>query len=153
MKLFVLTALAALLAPAAQMQEAVTLTPTELRQQPDIKAGLVASLAAGTAVKVGERRGAWYAAESGEKAGWLRMLSVRFGSGKAVAGDSGLKNVIGIAAGNRPTPATGVRGLNRDMVKAANANFAELAQLDNFRVEAEDARRFAAAGNVHAAGK
>ncbi len=138
-----------LLLPALALAEPATvIRATELKQDPASDSATVAPLAENTAVDALERRGGWTRVKAGGAEGWVRMLALRFGSGTAKPGDSGVSQLFNVArtgtSGTQVT--TGVRGLDAQMLANAQPNPAELAKLKNFAVERGAAASFAAEG-------
>jgi len=142
-----------LLLPALALAEPATvIRATELKQDPASDSATVAPLAEDTAVDALERRGGWTRVKAGSAEGWVRMLALRFGSGTAKPGDSGVSQLFNVArtgtSGTQVT--TGVRGLDAQMLANAQPNPAELAKLKNFAVERGAAASFAAEGSLAA---
>src|SRR5438105_1149229 len=84
--------------------------------------------------------------ESQAASGWVRMLSIRMAStGESASGDSGIKSLFNVArTGSSGTAvATGVRGLDKEQIKNARPNPAELEKLSGFRAAKGEAERFA----------
>ena len=144
-------ALLMLLLPALALAEPATvIRATELKQEPASDSATVAPLAESTAVDALERKGGWTRVKAGGNEGWVRMLSLRFGSGTAKPGDSGVSQLFNAArtgtSGTQVT--TGVRGLDAQMLANAQPNPAELAKLKDFAVERGAAAGFAAEGSL-----
>ena len=115
-----------LLFPLACLAEPATvIRATELKKQPATDAAKVATLSENTAVDAGERQGGWTRVKAEEGAGWVKMLSLRYGApGAAKQGDTGISQLFNVArTGSSGTQVTtGVRGLDADMIKAAQPN-------------------------------
>lgn len=139
------------LLPATEAgQQAQTVTPTDLKAKPEPKASVLATLPRGSALVVSERKGGWYAADSAQGKGWVRLLHVRL-AGVAQTGSSSNSAALASLAGSSRTDttvATGIRGLTETDLQQASENPQELAKLDRFVVSAEEARKFAASGKV-----
>jgi len=129
-------------------EPATVIRPTELKQEPASDSTTVAALAENTSVEALERKGGWTHVKAGGNEGWVRMLSLRFGSGSAKPGDTGLNQLFNVArtgtSGTQVT--TGVRGLDAQMLANAQPNPAELAKLKEFAVDRGAAASFAAEG-------
>lgn len=136
----------------AQADSGQTTVTTELKQAPNASSTTVSQLAAGQAVQIGTRQGAWYQVKTAQGEGWVRMLNVRL-SGSARGGESALSGLSALAQASRSntTVATGVRGLSRENLQAAQENPAEVARMNQYQVSAEEARQFAQAGGLPAA--
>ena len=129
-----------------------TTVATDLKSSPDANASTVSQLPAGQAVQIETRQGAWYQVKTSQGEGWVRMLNVRLQSGTASSGESTLSGLaaLGKATRSSTTVATGVRGLNRKDLQAAQEDPAEVAKLDQYRVSADEARQFGQAGGLPA---
>ena len=129
-------------------EPATVIRPTELKQEPASDSATVAALSENTSVEALERKGGWTRIKAGDAEGWVRMLALRFGSGTAKPGDSGVSQLFNVArtgtSGTQVT--TGVRGLDAQMLANAQPNPAELAKLKNFAVDRGAAASFAAEG-------
>lgn len=131
-------------------ETAQTLANTELKGDPFADAATVATLPAGSAVEVVKRQGGWMRVKpaSGES-GWLKMTSVKLGSGGTDAkGDSGLGTLWNVARSGRSgntgvTVATGVRGLTPEDLKNAKPAPEAVKKLDTFAATKNDAESFA----------
>jgi len=73
------------------------------------------------------------------------MLAVRTGATEGAGGDSGLKHLFNVARGGSSgtAVATGVRGLDKEQIRNAQPNAAELARMAQFAASQADAERFA----------
>ena len=74
----------------------------------------MAPLAEGAKVDAQERKGGWTRVKApGGAEGWVRMLQLRYGSGEAKQGDTGVSQLLNVArTGSSGTQVTtGVRGL------------------------------------------
>lgn len=129
-------------------------SPTELKSAPDPAARTVLQLASGCIVQIGERSGGWYKVSTPQGEGWVRMLSVRLGTGPAGQGAS-LGN--GLAALNQAsrsntTVATGIRGLTREELRTAQEDLIELDKLNQFSVSPQEAYSFGQSAGLPAPG-
>ncbi len=115
-----------------------------LRDAPNSDAATIANLEAQTRVVILQRKGAWLQVEIGSQRGWVRLLSVRTAVSDT-AGDSGLGKVFAVATGQSTgsSVTTGVRGLDKESIRNAAPNPAELSKLDAWVVTAVDAGTFA----------
>jgi len=118
---------------------------TELKQEPYSDATTTGRLPERAQVKIVSRQGGWLKIESASGAGWVRMLSVRTGATEGAGGDSGLKQLFNVArSGSSGTAvATGVRGLDKEQIRNAQPNAAELQRMEKFAATQADAERFA----------
>lgn len=132
-------------------EPASVIRATELKKDPATDADTVATLAENTAVDAGERRGAWTRVKAAAGAGWVKMLSLRYGGpGAARQGDTGVSELFNVArTGSSGTQVTtGVRGLDGDMINAAKPNAAELKKLEGYAATKDAAERFAEAAKL-----
>lgn len=148
MKTFLIPVAAMLLgvtAVSAWAAPGTVLRNEKLYAQPSSGAAVAASVAKGTSVNILSRQGGWLRVTAGRSTGWIRLLSVRSGSGGA--GGAGLGEVMG-AATTRSDPSrvvavAGLRGLNDEELKQAKFNADELARLDTWRTTPAQAQGFA----------
>src|SRR6478609_2362497 len=114
----------------------------------DAGGSTVSQLPAGQALQIGERKGAWYQVKTSQGDGWVRMLNVRLQSGAAKSGESAMSGLaaLGQATRSNTTVATGVRGLSRKDLEQAQEDPVEVAKLDQYKVSADEARKFGQAG-------
>jgi len=111
---------------------------------------VVASVKRGEAVDIVTKQGGWLKVKAGKTEGWIRLLSVRSGTGGV--GGAGVGDVVG-AATTRSDPTrvvavAGLRGLSQgldeEQLKQAKFNTEELARLEANAVKPADARTRAA---------
>jgi hypothetical protein len=126
---------------------------TDLKKAPATDAATVASLPESTAVDALERQGGWTRVKTKDAEGWVKMLALRYGGpGAAKQGDSGISRLFSVArtgsSGAQVT--TGVRGLDAEMIAAAQANEAELKRMDGFAASKEASGGFAKRGKLQA---
>jgi hypothetical protein len=117
-----------------------------LRKQATPSAAIAARVSKGTALTIVARKRGWLQVKTAQAQGWVRLLSVRTGSGGA--GGAGFGDVVGVAT-NRSNPSrvvavAGVRGLDEEDLKSAKFNAEEMTRLDTYSVSATDARATAA---------
>jgi hypothetical protein len=103
---------------------------------------VVASVKRGSAVEIVTKQGGWLKVKSGKTEGWIRLLSVRAGTGGV--GGAGVGDVVG-AATTRSDPTrvvavAGLRGLSEEELKQAQFNADELARLEANAVKPADAK-------------
>ncbi|HQS82096.1 MAG TPA: SH3 domain-containing protein [Thiobacillus sp.] len=134
-------------APPAAVSSApgTVLRAEKLYREPASTSKVTASVAKGARVEILGKQAGWLRVKAGSQSGWIRLLSVRAGSGGL--GGAGVGDVVG-AATTRSDPTrvvavAGLRGLNDEDLKEAKFNAEELARLDALRVSATQARTFA----------
>ena len=138
---------AVLLLPLTCAAEPATVVrATEMKKDPATDAATVATLAENTAVDATERRGGWTRVKAPAGEGWVKMLALRYGAaGAAKQGDTGISQLFNVArtgtSGTQVT--TGVRGLDADMIKAAQPNPGELSKLESYAASKDASARFA----------
>lgn len=77
------------------------------------------------------------------------MLNVRLLAQEKREEEQGLSAVLSsMGKGSLPTVSTGVRGFDEDDINNAQANFAQVEQLESFVVSKEAAKLFAQSGNL-----
>ncbi len=135
----------------AAAESAVTAKATELKREPFSDAATLATLPAQSSVEILKRQGGWTQVKTATAAaGWVRMLSLRLGSGTATKGDSGIGALFNVArsgsSGNTVT--TGVRGLSEEDLRTARPNPQELKRMQQFSVSAAEAQKFASAARL-----
>lgn len=134
----------------AAAQQAQTVTTTDLKAKPEPKAKTVASLPTGSSLLIGDRQGGWYAADTAQGKGWVRLLHVRLAGLGTKSGKDGVDTLVKLGSVSRTdtTVATGIRGLTAEDLKQAQENPRELAKLDQYAISDAEARKFAAQGGV-----
>ena len=133
---------------AQQPPTAYVATATDLKREPSRTAETLESLAPNTPVTSIKRQGSWVQVQHGENVGWVRMLVVRSGTpGAQRKGEGGLSRLFNIArsGSSGAVTTTGVRGLDKEQIKNATPNPAELAKIDGWVATDEQARKLAAA--------
>lgn len=140
-------ALAGWVGIARAQETATALKAEEIRAEPFADAGTVGMLKKGESVTLLRRQGGWAEVRTPKGSGWVRLLSVRRGTGGTNAG-ADVSALAGIASGRAGTgqvvSATGVRGLGEEDMKAARFDPAELQRAEASAVSPDQARRFAA---------
>lgn len=123
-----------------------------LRKQPSASAAVSARLGRGTAVDIVTRRGGWVQVRTARSQGWVRLLSVRAGSGSSRG--AGLGDVVGVATRranpSRVVSVAGVRGLDETDLQKAEFSAEELARLEDYVVTPSEARAYAGKGGLAA---
>jgi hypothetical protein len=118
----------------------------EIKAEPFRDANTIGSLAAGDKVTIIKRDGGWMMI-SEPKTGWVRMLSIRRGSGTSAPGTD-VSGIVELASGRAGTgkvvSSTGIRGLNEEDLKNAKFNEKELKLAESYIVKKNDAEQFAA---------
>ena len=153
MKLRLLLLLLALGASGVSAQEAgFAVRQTEVKQEPYSDAATTATLGERAQVKIVARQGGWLRIESASGAGWVRMLAIRTGATEGAGGDSGIKQLFNVArSGTSGTAvATGVRGLDKEQIRNAQPNIAELQRMENFAATQAQAEAFAGGAGLTA---
>ena len=158
MKRVALILLGFLLAPLQVMagDPGQTLVAADLKREPFVDAATVVNLPANTTVDVIKRQGGWMQVKSSDgKEGWLKMVSIKLGTGTTAKGDSGLGSLINVARSGRSgntgvTVATGVRGLSAEDLKNAKPAPEALKRLDRLPNGAREAETFASNAHLQA---
>jgi hypothetical protein len=137
----------------AQAEPAVTVKAVDLKQNPAADAKSVASVPAETAVDLVKREGAWVQLKSGKNTGWAKLFDVRLGQPGQQAtkggGGGGAGQILNLAAGSRTsTGTTGIKGLDKDMLKGAVPNPQQFAALERYAVQKPEAENFARQGRL-----
>ncbi len=124
----------------------------EIKTEPFRDAKTVGPLAAGDKVTIVKRDGGWMMI-SAPKKGWVRMLSIRRGTGTYAPGTKAT-DVVAMATGRagtgRVVASTGIRGLNEEELKHAKFNEKELKLAESFIVKKNEAEQFAAKARLKA---
>jgi hypothetical protein len=126
----------------------LALKDESLMAQPSATAAAVGKMSKGMSVDIVAKQGGWLQVKVGKAQGWVRLLSVRAGSGGA--GGDGLAGVAGVAGAvtqksdpSRVVAVAGVRGLNEEDLKGAKFNAEEMNRLEAYTVSASQAQAFA----------
>ncbi len=129
---------------------AYTVRSTELKAKPFSDAVTLARLEQHTKVEVIGRRSSWRQVQVNGKAGWIKMLSLKFNHTDRKAGDTGLATLFNVATTGRTgsSVTTGVRGLSEDDLKHTKPNPKALEVMDTFGVDKSEAQHFAKVGKL-----
>jgi hypothetical protein len=123
-----------------------------IKAEPFRDAKTVGPLAAGARVSIVKREGAWLMISSPKK-GWVKMLSIRRGTGTTFPGvkPSGVAALASGRAGTgKVVSSTGVRGLNEEELKNAKFDEKELKLAESYAVNKKEAEQFAAKARLKA---
>ncbi len=137
-----------MISSAALAAPGLALKDENLLSKPASGSTSVGKMAKGMSVDIVAKQGGWLQIKAGKAQGWVRLLSVRAGSG--AAGSDGLAGVAGVAGAvtrqsdsSRVVAVAGVRGLNEEDLKGAKFNAEELARMEGFAVTSTQAKAFA----------
>jgi hypothetical protein len=137
--------LLALAGSAALAAPGMALKDENMLAQPSATAAAVGKMTKGASVEIVAKQGGWLQIKLGKAQGWVRLLSVRAGSGGS--GGGGLADVAGAVTQksdpSRVVAVAGVRGLNEEDLKGAKYSAEEMARLDKYTVSAAQAQTFA----------
>lgn len=155
-------ALAGLMAGTAlaQTESVLIKRASQLRDAPGESSRALAPLPVQTAVtRLGDRQGPWIKVRMADgTSGWVHMFDIT-SANAAASGSSGAgalrslssffnKGSAQTPAGNVPTSTVGIRGLGAEDLASATPNLAALAQADSAKVDAAQARQFAAMSSL-----
>ena len=134
----------------------VALKEENMLSKPSATSAAVGKMAKGMAVDIVAKQGGWLQVKAGTSQGWVRLLSVRAGSGST--GSTGLAGVAGVSGAatqksdpSRVVAVAGVRGLNEEDLKGAKYNGEEVARMEAYTVSASQAQAFADKSGLKAA--
>jgi hypothetical protein len=141
----------------AQTEALVAKRATELRDAPGDAARSIATIPAQTTLtRLPARQGPWVQVKAASgQTGWVHMFDMGSpGTTSAMANTAqgalrGLTNLFNrgsaqSASAGSPTSTVGIRGLGAEDIANAQPNLAALAQADTMRMDAAQAKRFAA---------
>lgn len=145
----------------AQTDALVAKRATELRDAPGDAARSIASLPAQTTLtRLTARQGPWVQVKAASgQTGWVHMFDMGTpGTTSTVASTAqgalrGLSNLFNRGSAQNagaPTSTVGIRGLGAEDIANAQPNLAALAQADSLRMDAAQAKRFAAEATLAA---
>ena len=125
----------------------------DIKDEPFKDAETVGVVKKGESVGILKKQGGWLQIKAAQGSGWVRVLSVRKGTGGGSAA-SEIAGVAGVATGRAGTgqvvSTTGVRGLGEEDLKGAKFNEEELKKAEAAAIAAEDAKQFAVKGELMA---
>lgn len=145
--------LAAGAAGVALAGPATVVHDSTLHAQPALDAPALARLAAAQRVEIIGAHGAWNQVSTADgKTGWVRLLNLRPEAARTGSGLAGLARLGNVArTGSTGAAATtGVKGISKEDLAAAQPNFAEVERLEQYRAQPAAARQYAAAMQLRA---
>lgn len=135
----------------ALAEPGTALKADSLRAEPFADAKTTGTLNKGDSVDIVNKKGAWLQVKKGSSTGWVRLLSVKRGSGSSSGSAKGIVDVAtGRAGTGKVVSTTGIRGLSADELKAAKFNEAEMQKMESYAASTADAQSFASAGGLSA---
>lgn len=145
--------LAFLLFPGLALAEpGIALKNDQVRAQPYSDAKITGNISRSQKVEILSRKGAWLNIKTSKTKGWVRLLSVKRGA--ATGSGTKASDVLDLASGRSGTgkvvATTGVRGLNEEDLKSAKFDESQVKVLESHSQSAEQARKFARAGELKA---
>ncbi len=157
-RLLLTLCLGAFWAGAAAAEKALVIRPADLLAQPLIDVPKVGPVAAGQAVEVVSRQGAWVNVSAGGRTGWVRALNLRAESAGVAAAParpqqngerpsvSSLSNPASLFRTNSSsrTVTTGVKGLDEENIRNASIDPAQVEALAALATTPDEARAMAA---------
>lgn len=141
----------AMATPALAQDQGVALKQDDIKAEPFNDAATVGTVKKGDAVSILKKQSGWLQIKAAQGTGWVRVLSVRKGTGEgnATAEIAGVASVAtGRAGTGQVVSTTGVRGLGEEDLKGAKFSEEELKKADAAAVTAEMAKQFAAKGEL-----
>jgi len=146
-------AMVALAAHAWAQEPGVAIKQDDIKAEPFKDAKTVGAMKKGETVTILTKQGGWLEIKAAGGSGWVRLLSVRKGAGGGSAA-SEIAGVAGVATGRAGTgqvvSTTGVRGLGEEDLKSAKFNEEELKKAEAAAIAADEAKQFAAQGDLTA---
>ncbi|MFN0317914.1 MAG: SH3 domain-containing protein [Burkholderiales bacterium] len=123
----------------------------DIKAEPFKDAATLGAMKKGETVSILKKQGGWMQIKAAQGSGWVRVLSVRKGTGGGSAA-SEIAGVAGVATGRAGTgqvvSTTGVRGLGEEDLKGAKFNEEELKKAEAAAITAEAAKQFAAQADL-----
>lgn len=126
----------------------IALKDEKVLSKPNATSTAVGKMTKGMTVDIVAKQGGWLQVKAGKAQGWVRLLSVRAGSGGASS--NGLAGVAGVAGAatqksdpSRVVAVAGVRGLNEEDLKSAKFDAEGIAKLEGYAVTGVQAKAFA----------
>ena len=145
----------------AQSEAVLTKRPAQLRDAPGDNSRALATLALQTPLtRTGERQGGWIRVRMADGAnGWVHMFDVASVTQPPAAnvGTSALRGITSFFnkgstpppnPSNMPISTVGIRGLGAEDIANAQPNPQAVAMVDSARLDANQARQFAAAASL-----
>ena len=146
--------LMALTAQAWAEEPGVAIKQDDIKAEPFKDAKSVGAVKKGETVTILDKRSGWLQIKAAEGSGWVRILSVRKGTAGGGGAASEIAGVAGVATGRSGTgqvvSTTGVRGLGEEDLKSAKFNEEELKKAEAAGINADEAKQFAAQGDLTA---
>ncbi len=122
-----------------------------LRAEPFADAKTTGILNKGDSVDILNKKGAWLQVKKTNTTGWVRLLSVKRGTGSSSGSAKGIVDVAtGRAGTGKVVSTTGIRGLSAEELKAAKFNEAEMQKMESYATSAADGQAFASSGGLSA---
>jgi hypothetical protein len=151
-RLILLTGMLGLSTLVLASDPGITTRDAELYAKPSYQAEQIRTLERNTKLSVLERKGGWYLIETDNdtQQGWIRMLSIRLGTGTKKKGDSGISALSQFARTGQSgqVVATGVRGLSEENIREAKPDITELKKMQGFQTTPNKARTFASQSDL-----
>lgn len=152
MKRYLVAACVLLCCSAYGKEVAVTVRPTELKNEPYSDAQTLARLAERARVEVLGRQVSWLQVRSEQLTGWVKLLSLRFEfSGAPAKGESNaLRSLFNLVTtgSSGSTVTTGARGLDESKLRTPSPNPQAFLNMQRYAVSEQEARQFAAQENL-----
>lgn len=138
------------LTAAAWAAEGEMLRDDTLRAGASAGAAAVAKTSKGSKVTILARQGGWTQVRAAGKTGWVRLLSVRASAGGGSGNLSDVAALAGPRDPNKVVATAGLRGLSEEDLRRGQYDAGQMQQLERQAVSADEARRFAADGQLAA---
>ncbi|KRC20863.1 SH3 domain-containing protein [Acidovorax sp. Root217] len=132
-------------------QQLEVTTATQLRATPAFDGKVLVNLAKGNKLEQTEAQSGWVKVKFARYEGWVRLTHVKsLEATPAAAPASSGTNLAGLfsAPTNRATPTTGTRGFTKEDLAKAQPAPAEMAQLEKYAINMNQAETFARNGKV-----
>ena len=131
----------------------IVIKASELRSAPMLDASVSGKLAEKSRVDILSSKGGWMEVKTAEgKSGWVRLMNVEPVEGKGGSSGKGLAAFGNVArtGSTSTTAATGVKGISKEDLAGAKANFDEVAKLDRYRASTADGQQHARTAGLKA---
>lgn len=142
----------ALAAHGWAQEPGVAIKQDDIKAEPFKDAKTVGAVKKGETVTILNKQGGWLEIKAAEGSGWVRILSVRKGAAGGGSAAAEIAGVAGVATGRAGTgqvvSTTGVRGLGEEDLKSAKFNEEELKKAEAAAITADEAKQFAAQGDL-----